>query len=122
MAIDFSQYLEIINFKIYIFFRILGFFISSPIFGEKFISSKKVKLFLSIFTTIIIPYPDEFLIISILDVIEQFFIGIILGTILNILFIAIQISGNIISIKSGFSFLILLVYILIITIVLFRIY
>lgn len=89
--------------------RILSFFSVAPIFNDKLIN-KKIKIVLSgIISFLISPFLPEvhtvlFSYVGFLLLFQQILIGIVLGFTAQLLFITVNLSGEIVGLQMGLSF------------------
>ncbi|BBI01085.1 flagellar biosynthetic protein [Buchnera aphidicola (Nipponaphis monzeni)] len=89
--------------------RIISTISNSPILGESFVD-RKIKIIISFLITLILlptinqiePLPSYD--IKIIDILEQFLIGISLGFSFKIIFVIAIIAGELISLQMGLSF------------------
>ncbi|QCI24189.1 flagellar biosynthetic protein FliR [Buchnera aphidicola (Muscaphis stroyani)] len=101
--------IELISYFLWSLTRILSFLSTAPIFSDKLIS-KKNKIMLSIFISILIaPMIPEIHVtllssVGLLILIHQILIGTALGFITRLLFAAANMAGEIISMQIGLSF------------------
>ncbi|QCI23651.1 flagellar biosynthetic protein FliR [Buchnera aphidicola (Macrosiphoniella sanborni)] len=104
--------LEFITLISHIFWpmvRILSFFSVTPIFHNKSFNKKNKILLSGIISWLVYPFLPEvhvilFSFFGLLLFLQQILIGIILGFVVQFLFVAINLSGEVISLQMGLSF------------------
>ncbi|CAL4318486.1 flagellar biosynthetic protein FliR [Buchnera aphidicola] len=110
LSILHSGGLIFINNFIFISIRILSMILFVPIFGHSFVH-KKIKCILSIMISIfIIPYVPHvhsnlLFFESILIIMQQIVFGVIFGSLVHLLFFFVIVSGEIIGLQVGLSFI-----------------
>ena len=105
----FNVYLNLPAFLL-VLFRVSSFFLSSPIFGDKAISSRIRIIFSIVITLVVLPTLSKLPSVAVFSydmitmALQQIFIGIASGFVFNIVFQVFLYSGQIISLQTGLGF------------------
>ncbi|QCI25315.1 flagellar biosynthetic protein FliR [Buchnera aphidicola (Sitobion avenae)] len=89
--------------------RVLSFFSAAPIFNDKLINKKNKIILSAIISWLISPFLPEvhtvlFSSLGFLLLLQQMLIGIVLGFTVQLLFVTVNLSGEIIGLQMGLSF------------------
>lgn len=109
VSFDSAQLVTWISYYFYPFVRILALIMAAPVFNEKQVSGR-IKIGLALVTAYLIapfiPLNDTpvLSIAGVWIIFQQILIGILLGMMLQLAFVAIRIAGEIIGLQMGLSF------------------
>ncbi|QCI20239.1 flagellar biosynthetic protein FliR [Buchnera aphidicola (Brachycaudus cardui)] len=103
------QFITLIGNFFWPMVRILSFFSVAPIFNDKLINKKSKILLSGIISSLIFPFLPEvqtvlFSYVGFLLLTQQILIGIVLGFTAQLLFVTVNLSGEIIGLQIGLSF------------------